>query len=131
MAEHEMNREEVRAKILADPNTARIAATVGMSLEQYVNEVLKYALNPGLEPSLLVMSDEDLERLGAPPPPRQEEIQKFVSHWIEVASAAEKTDYTDSKVNPLELTPHGHRVEDEEPTLRPDIERERKKTHKI
>jgi hypothetical protein len=56
---------ELRAKILADPNVAKIAAELEMSVEEFVNTVGYYMNNPGVEPSFLVVSDENLEAFKA------------------------------------------------------------------
>lgn len=59
---------ELRAKILADPNVAKIAAELEMSLDEFVNTVGYYMNNPGVEPAFLVVSDENLRKMGVEPP---------------------------------------------------------------
>jgi hypothetical protein len=58
----------LRAKILADPNVAKIAAELEMDLEEFVNTVGYYRNNPGVEPAFLVVSDENLRKMGVEPP---------------------------------------------------------------
>ncbi len=64
--------ENVRAELLADPDTQRIARSVGMSLTAYVDLVLDYAQHPEKEPVLKVVSDEALRAAGYDPPTVQE-----------------------------------------------------------
>ena len=56
--------EVVRAELLKDPDTQRIAKTVGMELEEYVELVLDYAQNPDKEPVVKVVADEELHAAG-------------------------------------------------------------------
>jgi hypothetical protein len=62
--------EQVRAELLADPDTKRIADSVNMELKAYVELVLDYAQNPDKQPVLSIASDEDLRAAGyeAPTP---------------------------------------------------------------
>jgi hypothetical protein len=59
---------ELRAKILSDPNVAKMAAELEMPLEQFVNTVGYYMNNPGVEPAFLVVSDENLKKMGVEAP---------------------------------------------------------------
>jgi hypothetical protein len=56
--------EVVRAELLKDADTKRIAKAVGMELEAYVELVLQYAQDKDKEPELHVVSDEELKRNG-------------------------------------------------------------------
>jgi DNA-directed RNA polymerase specialized sigma subunit len=56
--------EVVRAELLNDPDTKRIAKTVGMELAEYVELVLEYAQDKDKEPVLKVVSDEELHAAG-------------------------------------------------------------------
>jgi hypothetical protein len=56
--------EVVRAELLNDADTKRIAKAVGMELEAYVELVLQYAQDKDKEPELHVVSDEELKRNG-------------------------------------------------------------------
>ena len=60
--------EQVRAKVLEDPNTAKIAAELKVSLEEYVQRVIFFATNPGAEPELFIMRDEDVVANGGTVP---------------------------------------------------------------
>ncbi len=59
--------EVVRAELLKDPETKRIAEAVSMKLEDYVELVLKYAQDKDKEPELAVVSDEELRKNGFNP----------------------------------------------------------------
>lgn len=56
--------EQVRAELLADPDTKSIAKSMRMDLEAYVELVLDYAQNPDKEPQLKVASQEELAAAG-------------------------------------------------------------------
>lgn len=53
---------ELRAKILADPNVAKVAASLGMPAEEYADQIAYYMNNPGTVPGLLIASDEDIKK---------------------------------------------------------------------
>jgi hypothetical protein len=59
--------EVVRAELLKDPETKKIAQAVSMKLEDYVELVLKYAQDKDKEPELAVVSDEELKKNGFTP----------------------------------------------------------------
>ncbi|NTX08780.1 hypothetical protein HUA74_34740 [Myxococcus sp. CA051A] len=71
--------ENVRAELLADPDTQRIAKSVGMELAAYVELVLDYAQHPEKEPVLQVVPDEALRAAGYDPPSIQEVGEFFKS----------------------------------------------------
>ncbi|HYO70377.1 MAG TPA: hypothetical protein VEU33_30290 [Archangium sp.] len=71
--------EKVRAELLADPDTKRIARSVGMELEAYVELVLDYAQNPDKQPVLHVAEDAELRAAGYEPPTPEEVGQFFVA----------------------------------------------------
>ncbi|MFN7133909.1 MAG: hypothetical protein ACK4N5_17670 [Myxococcales bacterium] len=59
------SKEELRAQILASPETKQLASTLGMTLDAYVELVLDYAMNPEKKPVLNVVSDADAKAGGA------------------------------------------------------------------
>ncbi|AKF84420.1 hypothetical protein MFUL124B02_42765 [Myxococcus fulvus 124B02] len=59
--------EVVRAELLNDADTKKIAKAVGMKLEDYVELVLKYAQDKDLEPELNIVPDEELKKNGITP----------------------------------------------------------------
>lgn len=74
-------REVVKAELLADPNTKKIANSLHIELEAYVEKVLDYAYNPDKEVQLKVASDEELRALGYEPP-----SPESVGKWIRGAA---------------------------------------------
>ncbi len=79
---------ELRAKILSDPNVAKIAASLEMDLETFVNTVGYYLNNPGVEPAFLVVSDENLTKMGVTPP-TNEAIEANVRASVEAFKAGQ------------------------------------------
>ncbi|MCA2978862.1 MAG: hypothetical protein INH41_05830 [Myxococcaceae bacterium] len=77
---------ELRAKILADPNVAKIARELKLDVETFVNTVGYYMNNPGVEPAFLVVSDENLKKLGVTPP-TPEAIEANVRQSVEAIKA--------------------------------------------
>jgi hypothetical protein len=88
--------EALRKQLMEDPNTKGIAKNLGVSLEDYVNQVLHFVAHPNEEPSLYVVEDADLRGMGLEPPD-EAAIGKFVMEAASVASAADATEYTDPK----------------------------------
>ena len=82
---------ELRAKILADPNVAKMAAELEMDLEVFVNTVGYYMNNPGVEPAFLVVSDENLRKMGVEPP-TAEAIEANVRASVEAFKAGQGTE---------------------------------------
>ena len=59
--------EVVRAELLKDPETKKIAEALSMKLEDYVELVLQYAQDKDKQPELAVVSDEELRKNGFTP----------------------------------------------------------------
>ena len=79
---------KLREKILADPNVAKMAAELEMSLDEFVNTVGYYMNNPGVEPGFLVVSDENLRKMGVEPP-TYEAIEANVRATVEAIKAGQ------------------------------------------
>jgi hypothetical protein len=79
---------ELRAKILTDPNIAKMAAELEMDLDTFVNTVGYYMNNPGVEPAFLVVSDENLRKMGVEPP-SAEAIEANVRATVEAIKAGQ------------------------------------------
>src|SRR5437879_6176664 len=91
-----LDPKAVRKKILADPNTAKIADTLQIPLEDYVDQVVEYVLNPKKDPDLVVIKDDDLKKLGLfAPNPR--EMANYLDDHLEAAEVSEVTDFTPAK----------------------------------
>lgn len=86
----------VRAKVLEDPNTAKIAKRLGVPLQAYVDQVVHFVMNPKAEPSLYVVEDRDLAALGMPAP-REDEMGRYLLEAAQVADAAGATGFSDPK----------------------------------
>lgn len=71
--------EVVRAELLKDADTKRIAKAVGMELEAYVELVLQYAQDKDKEPVLNVASDEELRANGFNPPSDEQVAQVLMA----------------------------------------------------
>lgn len=73
--------EVVRAEIIAAPESKELAKTFGVSVEEYAELVLDYLQNPGKDPLLEVVDEEDAEEQGVPLTSESE-----VKAWLEKAS---------------------------------------------
>lgn len=97
----------LRAKILADPNVAKMAAELEMDLDEFVNTVGYYMNNPGVEPAFLVVSDENLKKMGVNPP-SQEAIEANVRASVEAIKAGQApSGFDDSRKKGVDLTGAG------------------------
>ncbi|WP_224240625.1 hypothetical protein [Hyalangium gracile] len=92
--------EVVRAELLKDADTKRIAKAVGMELEAYVELVLQYAQDKDKEPVLEVVEDEELRANGFNPP-SAEDVAKFIIQGAKgelgVNQEFEKSEFETSK----------------------------------
>lgn len=77
--------EALKKKLIADPNTAEIAKTVGMPYEEYIETVMRYLANPNLEPQVYVAEDDELRKAGYEPP----DINKIAAYIQDYADADE------------------------------------------
>ncbi|QRK12414.1 hypothetical protein JQX13_21750 [Archangium violaceum] len=59
--------EEIRAELMKDPDTARIAKAVNMELPAYVEKVLDYLQHPEKKPVFEVADEADLRATGYEP----------------------------------------------------------------
>lgn len=92
-----------KAKILADPNVAKIAAELGMSVDEFANTVGYYLNNPDTEPGFLVVSDENLRKMGVEPP-SAEAIEANVRATVELIKAGTNPSaFQDAKRKTVEL----------------------------
>ena len=67
---------------------AKIAADLEMDLDTFVNTIGYYINNPGVEPAFLVVSDENLRKLGVEPP-SQEALEANVRATVEAIQAGQ------------------------------------------
>lgn len=106
--------EALRKKLLDDPTTEQIAKEIGVSLEEYIEQVLHFAMNPEAVPDLYLVEDEDLRRMGYEPH-TADEIGRYILNYVEVATATEKTDFSDAEKKRLDLGGGPSRAEPELP----------------
>jgi len=71
--------EEIRAELLKDKDTARIAKAVKMELPAYVEKVLEYLQYPDRRPTFELASDEDLRAVGYEPMSEKDVRDLYVS----------------------------------------------------
>jgi hypothetical protein len=92
--------EVVRAELLQDPDTKRIAKAVGMELAEYVELVLDYAQDKDKEPMIKVVSDEELHAAGFKTMTNDEGAKlliKAAKGELGVNEEFEKSEFTDGK----------------------------------
>jgi len=107
---------EQRAKILADPNIAKMAAELEMDLDTFVNTVGYYMNNPGVEPAFLVVSDENLRKMGVEPP-SAEAIEANVRATVEAIKAGQSpSGFDEPRKKTVEMSSQGG----EQVKLKPD-----------
>lgn len=87
----------IRAKILADPNIATIAEKLHVeNMEEFIDKIVHYAMNPSAEPQLYVVEDEDLIKAGFTPP-NGAEIEAYMNQAIATFGAHELTAFDQAK----------------------------------
>jgi hypothetical protein len=125
--------EVIRKKVLADPNTAEIAKNLGVSLEEYVNQVVHYVLHPNEDPSVYIVEDEDLRAMGYEPPSGEEIGRVVMNAANEAAAIAEAkgttTGFVDAKKDPVSLqdprvSRPGGTLESKDPQLKSDLDKQ-------
>lgn len=95
---------EIRKKVLADPNTAKIAEKLGVPLEEYVEGVVHFAMNPEELPEYVVVTDETLqEKFGLGPTPKVAEILRTFDEQVKYATLLDQTDYTAPTAGPVAI----------------------------
>ncbi len=98
---------ELRAKILADPNVAKMAAELEMSVDEFVNTVGYYLNNPGTEPAFLVVSDENLKKMGVEAP-TNEQLEANVKASVAAIKAGQSpSGFDQEKKKEVELSSAG------------------------
>lgn len=98
---------EQRAKILSDPNVAKMAAELEIPVEEFVNTVGYYLNNPGTEPAFLVVSDENLKKMGVDAP-TPEALEANVRASVEAIKAGQSPSGFDAaKKKAVELSSAG------------------------
>jgi len=74
--------EEVRAELLADKDVQEQAQLLKIDLQEYVEKIIDYALNPEKPPQLIITPDEELKAQD-PNIPTVEEIQTHMQKIVD------------------------------------------------
>jgi len=103
----------LRAKILADPNVAKIAAELNVPLEDYVNQIGYYINNPDAVPALAIAKDEDIKKHFGVDPPTFAQIEANLKASNDAFMAGQApSGFTAHKKNTVEIpTSGGSQVE--------------------
>jgi hypothetical protein len=120
--------EVLRKKILSDPNTAQIAKNLGVPLEDYVNQVLHFVLNPHEEPNLYVVEDAALRGMGYEPPDADAMGQYIIDAATVAQAAAPQSGFVDEKKKKLVELPDaraGAAPQAEDPQLKAELDKRR------
>jgi hypothetical protein len=118
--------EALRKKILADPNTAKIAENLGVPLEDYVNQVLHFALHPDEEPNVYVVEDAALRQMGYEPPDAEAMGQYIVEAATLAEASSPQSGFVDeAKKKPVQLqaSQGSAAPEKEDPQLKADLDK--------
>ncbi len=130
------NPIEIRKKVLADPNTAKIAKTLGVPLEEYVEGVVHFAMNPDELPEYVGVSDDKIkETFGLDPAPNAEQILKIFDENLKFATLNDANEFENSKKKLVEMpdgAPEAAKGVDD-PRLKAELDKEmaRKKGGKL
>lgn len=119
---------ELKAKILADPNVAKMAAELEMDLDEFVNQIGYYMNNPGTEPAFLVVSDENLKTHLGVTAPTQEQLEANVRASVEAIKVGQSpSGFDQAKKSPMKLPNEGgDQVKaDADPDLEDTIKKQR------
>lgn len=101
-------KPELRAQILADPNVAKMAAELGLSVDEFVNQIGYYLNNPDAEPGFLVVSDENLRtKLGVEPPSEAALEANVRASVAAIQAGAAPSGFEAAKKNAVEMPSGG------------------------
>src|SRR5687767_182325 len=89
--------ESLRRTLLDDPNTRKIAETLGLPVEEYVQHVIEFATNPGSEPEFVAIPDAELKKMGAPTPPSIQEMTSHVKESLKVLESRTQSSFEPGK----------------------------------
>jgi len=93
----------IRARILADPNVAIIAEKLHVeNMEEFVDKIVLYAMNPNAEPQLFVANDADLIKMGVTPP-NGAAIEAYMKQAVATFGARELTAFDPAKAQKVAM----------------------------
>lgn len=84
----------LREKVVADPNTKRIAESLELPFEEYVEQVMKFLANPSLEPILMIVPDEELRAVGVEIPDPYK-VRDYLQEYADAAEISTKSKFAD------------------------------------
>ena len=93
--------EALKKKLLEDPNTPKLAETLGLPLEDYVQLVMHY-VTTGEEPQFFVVSDENLRKLGYEPPDPKA-MSAYLTQAVATIFTQEGTAFSAERKGPVSL----------------------------
>ncbi len=93
--------EALKKLLMDDPNTAKLAETLGLPLEDYLQLVVHYATT-GEEPQFFIVSDEDLKKMGHEPPDPAK-MSAYLKETVMTLAAREGTAFTAKEKKPVSL----------------------------
>jgi hypothetical protein len=121
----------IRAKVLADPNTKKIADSVQMSLEDYVEQVMKYVANPKMEPMVHIVPDNELREAGIEPVDVNK-VKAYLEEYVDAQEISMKSKFADPNSQREKVSgkipvapPATAKPEEVRGDLKADLERER------
>lgn len=83
---------------------AAIAKTLEMPLEDYIAQVIHFAMNPNAQPEVVILSKAELKGHGLPPPPSAEEVGRFLIEEVSLAKAGNPAnEFSAHKAEPVSL----------------------------
>ncbi|ADO70794.1 hypothetical protein [Stigmatella aurantiaca] len=106
--------ESLREQLRQSPFIPELATELGVSLEEYIEQVARFALHPQQEPQLAVVLNEELLAQGHAPP-REEEMARYLERAVLVASAEPSTNFPPTERAPV--SPTGETRDAQEPDL--------------
>lgn len=81
----------LREQLRTSPFTPELARELGVSLEEYIDQVVHFVLNPGEEPQLAVVETDGLLDQGHCPP-REEDMARYLDRAVLIASAVDRAE---------------------------------------
>jgi hypothetical protein len=109
--------EAIRTALLADPNVAELAKTIGVSIDDYIEQVIHFAMNPGADPQLGVLTAEGFAEAGLPPPPTDDQIGRYLIDALQVHNATNGSEFSEARQEVVDL---GKNPKDSEPIEKTD-----------
>ncbi|SEK50494.1 hypothetical protein SAMN05444354_101738 [Stigmatella aurantiaca] len=104
--------QSIREQLRQSPFIPEMATELGVSVEEYIEQVAHFALHPHPEPQLAVVGTDALLAQGHAPP-REEDMSGYLDRAVLAAGAEHRTGFTPATQGPVSLT--GEALEAPEP----------------